>query len=626
MIKKILIDAAHSEETRVVLLKDGNVENFDRESLSVKQLKGNIYLAKVTAIESSLQAAFLDYGGDRHGFLPFSDIHPDYYNIPEGKLKDLKAIEHLKSSKVKNTARKESKNSESFEEELDDDLGVDEDVIDTSNKQSARLKIQDVIKEGQYVLVQVLKEERGNKGVAMTTYISLAGRYIVLMANSPGKGGVSKKISNLRDRKILKNILRNLQVPQDKSVIVRTAGVGKKPEEILKDYIYLAGLWKGIQQIVVGCKTPTFIHAEDDVIKRCMRDLGDDVKEIIVEGAEAYKTIKGILKVLPTDIQVNVKPYKERVPIFHKYNVEKQIMNLYNNKIVLPSGASIVIDQTEALVAIDVNSGKATKESSVEEMAVAINIEAAKEIARQLKLRDLAGLVVIDFIDMFDLKNRRTVERAMRDALSNDRARIQTSKLSMFCLMELSRQRLRGSLIARVSEPCPCCEGSGVVKSKEIIAMSIIRAIRHGANDRNTGVIYVFTSPRIALYMLNYKREEIKRMEGKYKVHIFLKGESDMENDYHIKRRKNLTDEEKKRLYPKAVTGKANLMFDDESLYGQETEKDYSFDSGCYFREKPDRKPRKKYPKDNRRRRDFHRSEKHGKEGWLKSIFKKKKR
>lgn len=675
MSKKILIDGAFKEETRVALVEDNVLQNYDREDFNFKQLKGNIYLAKVTRIEPSLQAAFIDYGGDRHGFLPFSDIHPDYYNIPKSEIKNLKEVkffqtndelndieeekvEELDKNSEENIDNLENTNVESLDnniqadgvfvtdsnsetilvnaenEQLDDntlnnivnkdegnvsientneilednlsnnneDIDVDiipnysvdeETDITNNNVVEPQYKIEDVIKEGQYLLVQVLKEERGNKGVAMTTYISIAGKYCVLMVNTPGRGGVSKKITNINDRKILKSILRSLKVSEDKSIILRTAGVGKKPEDILKDYLYLIRLWKTIKETTLESKAPAFIHAEDDIIKKTIRDLyTDDIDEIVIEGEDTFKSVASLAKIISTTKNPVVKLHIDKVPLFQSYSIENQLLELYNNKVNLPSGGSIVIDQTEALVAIDVNSGKATKEKSVEEMAVATNVEAAKEIARQLKLRDLGGLIVIDYIDMFELKNRRIVEKAMRDAMSTDRARIQIARLSIFGLMELSRQRLGASFMERSSEVCPRCSGKGKIKSKEIVALSILRSIKYASNDKQINVVVVETTLDLCDYLLNFKRREINNIEKDYGIYVFVEVNEHMEdNNYTLKKRKGLTPEEKRELEPQQKVGKVNLSFDDESYSVSNADiKKYKFDEEIY-------EPNEKSPK-----------------------------
>ena len=699
MSKKILIDGAFKEETRVALVEDNVLQNYDREDFNFKQLKGNIYLAKVTRIEPSLQAAFIDYGGDRHGFLPFSDIHPDYYNIPKSEIKNLKEVkffqtndelndieeekvEELDKNSEENIDNLENTNVESLDnniqadgvfvtdsnsetilvnaenEQLDDntlnnivnkDEGnvsientneILEDNLSSSNENSdvdiipnysvdeetditnnnivePQYKIEDVIKEGQYLLVQVLKEERGNKGVAMTTYISIAGKYCVLMVNTPGRGGVSKKITNINDRKILKSILRSLKVSEDKSIILRTAGVGKKPEDILKDYLYLIRLWKTIKETTLESKAPAFIHAEDDIIKKTIRDLyTDDIDEIVVEGEDTFKSVASLAKIISTTKNPVVKLHTDKVPLFQSYNIENQLLELYNNKVNLPSGGSIIIDQTEALVAIDVNSGKATKEKTVEEMAVATNVEAAKEIARQLKLRDLGGLVVIDYIDMFELKNRRIVEKAMRDAMATDRARIQIARLSIFGLMELSRQRLGASFMERSSEVCPRCSGKGKIKSKEIVALSILRAIKYASNDKQINVVVVETTLDLCDYLLNFKRREINNIEKDYGIYVFVEVNEHMEdNNYTLKKRKGLTPEEKREL---------NLSFDDESYSVSNADmKKYKFDEEIYEpnEKTPRRVNKKQYNKYNKFNYNNNNKNKKKKENWFRRLL-----
>ncbi len=395
----------------------------------------------------------------------------------------------------------------------------------------------------------------------MTTYISIAGKYCVLMANTPNKGGVSKKVDNMRDRKILRSILDDLNVPSDKSVIIRTAGVGKKPEELKRDYDYLVKLWNSIRQITLESNAPSFIHAEDDVIKKSVRDVYDEsVKEIIIEGEEAYNSVKNLIKLITAKSADNIKFYNERIPVFNKYKVEQQISSLYE-KVSLKSGGSIVIDHTEALVAIDVNSGRATNEKDVEKTAYNTNLEAANEVARQLRLRDLAGLVVIDFIDMYDQKNRRMVERELRDALINDKARIQMGKISSFGLMEMSRQRLGSSFFETITDPCQHCGGTGYVRSVEILAVSILRSIRHACSEKNVGVIHISTLGEVAAYMLNYKRKEIDVIQKANNVHVLLHCSEDVgANGFNIKKRKSLSIEERKNLDMEVKTGKVNKL------------------------------------------------------------------
>lgn len=568
-IKTILIDAAHREETRIAVLENGILQDFDREAYSIKQIKGNIYLAKVTRVEASLQAAFVDYGEERHGFLPFGDIHPHYYQLSEEEKKKI-----FELSKENQTAASESENEENFSHNQQNhneensaittgSYSVEEETekaIGNIYNIHKRYNIQDVIKPGQLILIQVNKEERGNKGASMTTYISLAGKYCVLMANTPNKGGVSKKVDNFRDRKILRAILNDMNVPVDRSVIMRTAGVGKRPEDLKRDYEYLNRLWENIQEIVKSSNSPTFIHAEDDVIRRCIRDVyNEQTNEVVVEGKQAFETVVNFAKLTMPNAANNIRLHEERIPIFNKFKVEKQISSLYEKKISLPSGGSIVIDHTEALVAIDVNSGKSTRESGVEEMAYNTNLEAVKEVAKQVRLRDLAGLIVIDFIDMHDQKNRRAIERALRDEMQNDRARIQLGRISAFGLLELSRQRLGASFFETITKPCTHCNGTGYVRSIEILAVSILRAIRHACGDHQAGVIYVYTSPEVIAYMTNYKRAEINTTESNYNIHIFLHISEEVGHEgFTIKKRKGLSDEERREFEMEIATGKVN--------------------------------------------------------------------
>lgn len=594
--KTIIIDAAHREETRVAVLENGVLQDFDRSALSVKQNKGNIYLAKVTRVEPSLQAAFVEYGEERHGFLPFADIHPDYFTLPEAekqKIREMTIVSDTgaqadqaeevepaaqeRRENPRDGGRDHSRDSRESRDSRDSAGGEDDNAITTGsysvedetdnyrgniNTVYKRYNIQDVVKPGQVLLIQVTKEERGNKGASMTTYISLAGKYCVLMANTPNKGGVSRKVDNFRDRKILKAIISELSVPADRSVIIRTAGVGKKPEEIKRDFEYLNRLYENIQELSKTSKAPTFMHAEDDVIKRCIRDVyNEDVSEVVIEGEEAYNAVTNFIKATMPGGTHNIKFHDERVPVFSKYRVEQQIASLYEKNIPLKSGGSIVIDHTEALVSIDVNSGRSTKESGVEETAFGTNMEAAKEIARQLRLRDLAGLIVIDFIDMYDQKHRRNIERTLRDELQNDRARIQLGRISIFGLLEMSRQRLGASLFETITEPCKHCNGTGYIRSVEILAVSILRAIRHACADKQVGVVYVNTSHEVIAYIANYKKHDIIAAEKNYNVHIFFHYSDDVGSaGFAIKKRKGLSDDEKRELEMEVATGKVNQL------------------------------------------------------------------
>ncbi len=634
--KTILIDAAHREETRVAVLEDGILQDFDREAIAIKQIKGNIYLSRVTRVEASLQAAFVDYGSDRHGFLPFADIHPDYYQISESerqKLREINSTQQPRQDEDENLPNNNRANNAS-EESADDEESIVTGSYSVEDETGGyrgnihniyrRYSIQDVIKPGQLILVQCSKEERGNKGASMTTYISIAGKYCVLMANTPNKGGVSKKVDNFRDRKLLKSILNELNVPNDRSVIIRTAGVGKKPEEIKRDCDYLARLWDSIKDASNSSKAPSFIHAEDDVIKRCIRDVyNEQVGEVVVEGQEAFETVNNFIRLTMPGSNHNIKLHEERVPIFNKYRVEQQISALYEKQIHLPSGGSIVIDHTEALVAIDVNSGRATKESGVEETAFNTNLEAVKEIAKQLRLRDLAGLVVIDFIDMYDQKHRRNVERALRDELQYDRARIQLGRISVFGLLEMSRQRLGSSFFETITEPCKHCSGTGYVRSVEILAVSILRSIRHSCADKQAGVIYIYTNPETIAYMLNFKKAEIASTEKNYDIHIFMHASDDVGSQgFTIKKRKALSDEERREIEMQVKTGKVNQLGLEKSYFENYSQDGDSHDDR-HNNDHPRSRNEHKFKKNrHRNKRRFEQNNRDNKGGLLSSISK----
>ncbi len=607
MATRMLIDARHSEETRVAVLKGNRIEEFDFESAEHKQIKGNIYLAKVTRVEPSLQAAFVDFGGNRHGFLAFSEIHPDYYQIPREDREALLA-EEAEAAEEEAALRAadedegnlpggeydaEDESSEALVEDLAED-GLEE--IDTSEKDSVstieegqldgdddddsddedddsesegdsdddnsnrrggrgrgrgqkgrrqggggkpsrakavdearakrmalrrRYKIQDVIQRRQVLLVQVVKEERGNKGAALTTYLSLAGRYTVLMPNSSHGGGISRKISSSGDRKRLKDIVSDLTLPKNMGLIVRTAGLSRTKPEIKRDFDYLARVWDEIRDRTLGSSAPALIHSDSDLIKRAIRDIYNrEIEEVVVEGEGGYKAAKEFMKLLMPSHARRVKAYSDPVPLFQRYGAEDQLRAMYDPVVQLKSGGYLVINPTEALVSIDINSGRSTKEHGIEATATATNLEAAREIARQLRLRDMAGLVVIDFIDMEYNNNVRKVERAMKDALKHDRARIQVGRISSFGLMEMSRQRLRTGVLEATTRDCPHCDGTGLVRTASSAGLSALRLIEDEAAKGRGTVITLTASTEAAVYMLNSKRADLSEIENRYHVTV----------------------------------------------------------------------------------------------------------
>jgi len=517
MVKRMLIDATHAEETRVVVLDGQRLEEFDVETSTKKQLKGNIYLAKVTRVEPSLQAAFVEYGGGRHGFLAFSEIHPDYYRIP---IADREAL-------IAEAAREaaEARQSEDGEDgETVEEVGGDEfdDVSPRRSRNLRNYKIQDVITRRQIMLVQVVKEERGNKGAALTTYLSLAGRYCVLMPNNPRGGGVSRKITNGPDRKRLKGMLDEFNIPEGMAVIVRTAGMERSRIDIRRDYEYLLRLWDEIRESTLESSAPALIHEEGNLIKRAIRDLySSDIEQILVEGDEGYQSAKSFMRMLMPSHARRIVPYTDpTIPLMHRYQVETQLDQIHSPVVQLRSGGYIVINPTEALVAIDVNSGRATRERHIEETAYKTNMEAAEEIARQVRLRDLAGLIVVDFIDMEEGRNNQAVERKMKEAMKADRARIQIGRISAFGLLELSRQRLRPSVIEAHTEKCPHCQGTGVIRSTESTALTVLRAIEEEGIRNRSAEILVYVPTAIALYLLNQKRDALGSIEERYRFRV----------------------------------------------------------------------------------------------------------
>ena len=609
MGSKMLIDATHAEETRVVVVRGNRIEEFDFESASRRQLKGNIYLAKVTRVEPSLQAAFVEYGGNRHGFLAFAEIHPDYYQIPladrqallqeqeedeadhdddddhaapRGRAQRAERREEFVSAAPGEDQADEAEQGETAEDEESDAAGsqdaaendhqeadadtaldavasgptvdrgmpgelgngieiVEEDPenqkIESVGAEDAleevpqrrrkpprrQYKIQEVIKRRQVILVQVVKEERGNKGAALTTYLSLAGRYCVLMPNTARGGGISRKITDAGDRRRLKEVARDIEVPQGMGLIVRTAGAQRTKTEIKRDYDYLLRMWESVRDLTLSSTAPALVYEEGSLIKRAIRDLyTKDVDEVIVEGEAAYREAKDFMKMLMPSHAKNVKLYKDSRPAFSRHQVESQLDGLYSPTVTLPSGGYMVINQTEALVSVDINSGKATREHNIEDTAYKTNLEASDEIARQLRLRDLAGLVVIDFIDMEEKRNNRNVERRLKEALKNDRARIQVGRISHFGLLEMSRQRLRPGLLEGSSRTCPHCEGRGIVRSISSCGLAVLRTIEEHLIARKPENLTVKCGRDVAFYILNEKRDNLLSIETTYGISIFI--------------------------------------------------------------------------------------------------------
>ncbi len=562
MTTRMLIDARHREETRVAVVQNNRIEEFDFESAERKQLKGNIYLAKVTRVEPSLQAAFIDYGGNRHGFLAFSEIHPDYYQIPKED-RDALLREEAEHAAEEAALRAEHDDDDDHHYDDDGDHGDDDhhEVVSgdeehdpdhadevnaaedgTSKKPRSgargngnddqvealrqrrmnlrrRYKIQDVIRRRQVLLVQVVKEERGNKGAALTTYLSLAGRYCVLMPNTSHGGGISRKISNAADRKRLKSIMADLKLPPSMGCIVRTAGLQRTKVEIKRDFDYLARVWDEIRETTLSSSAPALVYGDSDLIKRAIRDIyNKDIDEVIVEGEEGYRHAKTFMKLLMPSHARRVKQYADAVPLFQRAHVEDQLAAMYNPLVQLKSGGYLVINPTEALVSIDINSGRSTREHNIEQTATATNLEAAQEIARQLRLRDMAGLVVIDFIDMDNGSNVRKVEKAMKEALKNDRARIQVGRISSFGLMEMSRQRLRTGVLEASTRQCPHCEGTGLVRTASSAGLSALRLIEDEAARGRGSVLTLRASQEATIYVLNKKRADIAEIEDRYGV------------------------------------------------------------------------------------------------------------
>lgn len=601
MPNKMLIDAAHEEETRVVVVRGNRVEEFDFESANRKQLRGNIYLAKVTRVEPSLQAAFVDYGGNRHGFLAFSEIHPDYYQIPFADRQALLEDDEAEDARAQNSAENgnghgngngRGKRSHEADDSIASDQvasshGDDDDangeaqepaagesnatdfadaptaehglvsetgggVEDVSSDEDDNIesvgaedaleevparrqhrrrrsyKIQEVIKRRQIILVQVVKEERGNKGAALTTYLSIAGRYCVLMPNTARGGGISRKITNSSDRRRLKEVSEELQnqLPEGMGVILRTAGASRTKTEVKRDFEYLMRLWENVRDLTLKSTAPALVYEEGNLVKRSIRDLySKEIDEVLVAGDQAYKDAKSFMRMLMPSHAKFVQPYREKEPIFSRYGVESQLDVMFSPQLTLKSGGYIVINPTEALVSIDVNSGRATREHNIEDTALSTNLEAAEEISRQLRLRDLAGLIVIDFIDMEEKRNQRSVERKLKECLRHDRARIQVGRISHFGLLEMSRQRIRAGVLEGSTVPCPHCVGTGIIRSTESVALHVLRAIEEALLKGRPANITARTNASAALYILNQKREHLRGLEDQFGVTIIIEAD-----------------------------------------------------------------------------------------------------
>lgn len=722
MAKKMLIDATHAEETRVVVVDGNKVEEFDFESENKRQLAGNIYLAKVTRVEPSLQAAFVDYGGNRHGFLAFSEIHPDYYQIPVADREALLEEEHAyaeaqaaegngdraarpargNGSRRSNGAPEAERTAsddavtasddivgmetidpaegqddddeaispmervaETPVEEPDDAAAGDNGDTDDDDDDDARdngdpdtngdngnngdngdtdagrpdatarddsiesvaddddsddirpprkprprkYKIQEVVKVRQILLVQVVKEERGNKGAALTTYLSLAGRYCVLMPNTARGGGISRKITNVADRKKLKEIAAEIDVPRGAGLIVRTAGAKRTKSEIKRDYEYLLRLWEQIRELTLKSIAPAKIYEEGNLIKRSIRDLYNrDIDEVLVEGEAGYRVAKDFMKMIMPSHAKNVKHYQDAMPLFARFQVESYLSSMFNPVVQLKSGGYIVIGVTEALVAIDVNSGRATKEGSIEETALKTNVEAAEEVARQLRLRDLAGLIVIDFIDMEERKNNAAVEKRLKDKLKSDRARIQVGRISGFGLLEMSRQRLRPGMIEATTQPCPACHGTGLIRSDDNLALSILRQIEEEGVRRRSREVLVRCPVGVANYLMNQKREHVARIETRYGLSVRIEGDTTLISpDFSLEKFKTAT-----RVVPEA----APVISVDSTLPEESADEDDIENGDAETEaEAPENGGENDQPKKKRRRRRRPRSRSHKDEG-----------
>ncbi len=694
MANKMLIDATHPEETRVVVVRGQRVEEFDFESASRKPLRGNIYLAKVTRVEPSLQAAFVEYGGNRHGFLAFAEIHPDYYQIPVADRQALIAADAAASeddereeerrekrgrggrNKDRGRGRGKARSARPDASVSTDPVDTDEDVAASENASNAfeaepddadgafdvemaqaepvadnapqtadnghddegnggegnggehhaddahheeqdqveqvggdamddvpdrprqfnrrQYKIQEVIKRRQIILVQVVKEERGSKGAALTTYLSLAGRYSVLMPNTGKGGGISRKITNAEDRKRLKEIAHELEVPEGMGLILRTAGAARTRVEIKRDYEYLMRMWESVRELTLSSSAPSLVYEEGNLVKRSIRDLyNKDIDEVHVAGDHAYREAKDFMRMLMPSHAKSVKNYHDDQPLFARYGVESQLDAMFSHTVTLKSGGYIVINQTEALVAIDINSGRSTREHNIEDTALKTNLEAADEIARQLRLRDLAGLIVIDFIDMEEHRNNRAVEKKMKDCLKDDRARIQVGRISAFGLLEMSRQRIRTGVLESSSIPCPHCAGTGMLRSPSSVALQILRALEETLIKSNAHHLTVRTRPEVALYVLNQKRAHLRDLEMRFGVTVMVMGDGTiLGQKYFDVERGDFIDNATRVIAPVRAAAVIDLeddALDAAAMADAEAEED---DGGETFEARPARAPR----------------------------------
>ncbi len=525
MTKRILIDAEYLEETRVVVTNESDIEDFDHETTTKKQNRGNLYLAKIARVEPSLQAAFVDYGNERHGFLAFSEIHPDYFQIPIADKENLikKEVSDIDDNDVIDENIEEAEISNNSDQRQKSNSKI---------KFYNKYKIQEVIKKGQIVLIQVTKEERGNKGAALTTFISLAGRYCVLMTNTIRKGGISRRITHSNDRKKLRAIIESLNIPDNMAVIIRTAGSKRTKVEIKRDYNFLNKTWEKIKKNTLKSVAPALIHEENNIIKRGIRDLyTPEIEEILIQGDSAFKAAKTYMKTLiPSKIKI-LKEYKEKTPLLQKYDIDTKLEQIHSPIAKLKSGGYIVINQTEALVAVDVNSGKATKERNIEETALQTNKEAAEELAIQLRLRDMSGLIVVDFIDMVLSKNNRFIENILKQRLYSDRAKIQVGPISSFGLLEMSRQRLRPSIYEAEFISCPHCLGHGRVRSLESLTLKSLHDIEKQATNYSDKTLTIKIPETTAIHILNNKRRELSNIEEKRNITINIVPDANITNE-----------------------------------------------------------------------------------------------